>query len=273
MLYSVQTTKKERKKFPLLIRLMGFNHRQEQVIRPNGLSLYQWFYCAKGKGEIIIDGVCSVISKDSGFLLYPHIPHSYRGLTDDWTVHIIGFEGPICGKMLSMLGMYYSGIYHFADSDIFLEHVQNLFFIKDRQIKNKNIIYSKECYSFLIDISSQITPGKTGIHVEENSLASSIISYLENNFDHDFSLDELSKEINRSKEYICTLFKKTTGKTIIQQLIEIRIIHARILLLQYPEKYVTDIALECGFSSISYFGKKFKEVTGCSPDRYRKEHL
>ena len=34
---------------------------------------------------------------------------------------------------------------------------------------------------------------------------------------------------------------------------------------------VTDIALECGFSSVSYFIKQFKGVVGCTPAAYRKQ--
>lgn len=273
MLFSIQSTKNERKKMPLLLRLLGFNYRQEPVIRPNGMSFYQWFYCAKGKGEVIIDGEYNIVTKGNGFLLFPHTPHSYRGLTLDWTVHIIGFEGPVCGKMLSILGMYRSGIYRFKNKNIFLEHVQSLFFIKDRNIKNKQINYSKECYSFLLDISGQITPSHMEAHVEGNGIISDVIAYLENNFTRDFSLDELALDTNRSKEYLCTLFKKATGKTIIRHLTEIRILHAQNLLIQCPEKTVAVISKECGFSNASYFGKKFKQLNGTSPEKYRKDHL
>ena len=65
--------------------------------------------------------------------------------------------------------------------------------------------------------------------------------------------------------------KKITGKTIIRYLTEIRIVHAQNLLMQYPEKTASEIAVECGYSNASYFGKKFKQITGYSPDKYRKE--
>lgn len=273
MLYSIHATKEEQKKMPLLLRLIGLNHRQEPVIRPNGMNFCQWFYCARGKGEVIIDGECNIITQGNGFLLLPHIPHSYRGLTEDWIVHIIGFEGPILPKTLSVLGMYRSGIYRFRNKDIFLQHIQSLFFIKDRDIRNKKIRYAKECFSFLLDMAGQITPAQTEIHAEGNSTVASIITYLENNFAKEFSLYEMALDMNRSKEYLCTLFKKNTGKTIVQHLTEIRIVHARNLLLQYPEKTAAEIALECGFSNASYFGKKFKQLTGYSPDSYRKERI
>lgn len=273
MLYSIQSTKEERKKLPLLLRLVGINHRQEAVIRPNGMNFYQWFYCSKGKGEVIIDGEYHIVTSGTGFFLLPHISHSYQGLTMDFSVHIIGFEGSACTKILSALGMAVSGIYYFRNKDIFLEHVQSLFFIINRDIKGKKIRYSKECYSFLLDIADQITPARTEVYAEGNNLIAAVITYLESNFKRDFSLDELAASVNRSKEYLCTLFKQATGKTIIHLLTEIRIVYARSLLLQYPEKTVAQIAEECGFSAPSYFGKKFKQFTGTSPEKYRKDHL
>lgn len=273
MIYSLQATKKERGKIPILIRSIGINHSQEPVNRPHGLSFYQWFYCAKGTGEVTIDGIRNHISEGSGFLILPAISHSYRSITENWRVHFIGFEGPICHKMLSMLDMYRSGVYQFSNNKVFLDHVQSLFFIKDRPVKNKKLLYSKECYSFLLDISGQITPAKTGMPAQENGIVSSVISYLETNYYRDISLDELAQEMNRSKEYLCTVFKKSTGVTIIHHLRTIRIARARILLHQYPEKSIAEIAYECGFSNASYFDKKFKQIMGITPASYRAKHV
>ena len=41
-------------------------------------------------------------------------------------------------------------------------------------------------------------------------------------------------------------------------------------LLRTTHRQVTDIALECGFSSVSYFIMQFKNIVGCTPSRYRK---
>lgn len=40
-------------------------------------------------------------------------------------------------------------------------------------------------------------------------------------------------------------------------------------LLRTTHRQVTDIALDCGFSSVSYFIKQFKSVVGCTPAGYR----
>ena len=90
---------------PLLPNLLGVNHLQEPVQRPHGFPVFQWFYCVKGQGEFIINGQRSIISKGQGLLIYPHISHSYKGLTSDWTVHLIGFGGNACTEILQTLHM------------------------------------------------------------------------------------------------------------------------------------------------------------------------
>ena len=35
---------------------------------------------------------------------------------------------------------------------------------------------------------------------------------------------------------------------------------------------MSEVALECGYSHQSYFGRKFKRIAGTTPRRYRAEH-
>ena len=55
------------------------------------------------------------------------------------------------------------------------------------------------------------------------------------------SLDDISRYVRLSKEYICTLFKRAMQQTIMRCFIKIRIGRARIYLLQYPGKRVLEV--------------------------------
>ena len=67
------------------------------------------------------------------------------------------------------------------------------------------------------------------------------------------------------------VFKQILGQTIVQYLQTVRITHARIFLIQYPEKQISEIASLCGFENSSYFGKVFRKICGCSPDQFRRK--
>lgn len=255
---------------PLQLRMFGINHKQERIHRPNGVAYFQWFYCAKGRGELIIDNQRCVISKGQGFLIYPEVGHFYQGLTRDWALHILAFNGSVCKEILRNLQMDQSGAYHFSDTSIFEKHIQNLCWLHENRSGSRSLTYSKECYDFLLDISRCITHTHELSYAQDNALVLKIVTYLDQNYQKPISLDFLSSLVNLSKDYMCTLFKQATGQTIIQCLIDIRIGQARQQLIQYPEQKIVDIARQCGFESPSYFGKIFKREVGMTPDQYRK---
>lgn len=255
---------------PLQLWLFGVNYLQEPVRRPQGVPYYQWFFCAKGSGELILGQKRSVISKGQGFLIYPDEPHIYQGLMEDWHLHIVAFNGPLCPNLLPLLQMKESGAYHFSDPTVFEQHVQRLLWLYQNRSADQTLAYSKECYDFLLDLSRCITRIHKFSTSQEHPVVLKITSWLEENYQRPISLDELADVLNLTKDYMCTLFKKNTGETIIHCLTCIRIGHARQLLILYPEKRVADIAQQCGFYSPSYFGKTFKNIVGMTPEQFRK---
>ena len=58
----------------------------------------------------------------------------------------------------------------------------------------------------------------------------------------------------------------------IRYLLRYRIEKAAGLLLS-TEKKAGEIATICGFSDISYFTRRFREINGCTPLEYRKENI
>ena len=257
---------------PLQLWMFGVNHLQEPVRRPQGVPYFQWFYCVKGRGELILDQQRSVITKGQGFLIYPDEAHIYKGLTSDWTLHIrIDQESlTLCSEILVLLQMQDSGAYHFSESVIFEQHIQRLLWLHENRSANQTLTYSKECYDFLLDLSRCITHTHCLSSSQENPFVLKVVSWLEENYARPIALDELAESVNLTKDYMCALFKKNTGETIIQCLTSIRIGHARQFLIQYPEKKVIDVARMCGFDSPSYFGRTFRKIVGMTPERYRK---
>ena len=65
------------------------------------------------------------------------------------------------------------------------------------------------------------------------------------------------------------LFHLFTGQTPIRHLQQLRIVKS-MRLLTGTEKNITDIALECGFSGVSYFIETFRRLNGITPLQYRK---
>jgi len=94
------------------------------------------------------------------------------------------------------------------------------------------------------------------------------IKYLHKNYNQPLTLDKISEEFNISKYHLSHIFKNITGSTIMEFLTSIRFSHIEALLIK-TNKNVSQIAYECGFTSIQHFNKVFKKIKGLSPTQYR----
>lgn len=255
---------------PIALRLFGVSHLQPPVKRPDGVPYFQWFYCVQGQGELILNRQRFFIRPNQGFLIYPDDPHSYQPVTEDWMLHIFGFDGSLCNELLKTLQMYSSGAYSFTNGELFVNHIKKLISLYNDHDCRNALELSTECYGFLLDISRGITRNQAAEYAERNELIDTLTSYLERNFAKPVTLEELAHIVNLSPDYMSAQFKKKMGITIMQYLTEIRIGHARHLLTLHPEKKVLEIGKMCGFESPSYFGKTFKKEVGITPEGYRK---
>ena len=87
--------------------------------------------------------------------------------------------------------------------------------------------------------------------------------------DRELSVKEIAEEVGVSQYYMLHLFKKTTGMTVTDFKLGVKMTRAKRLLIN-SEKSMTEIAMECGFCDSSYFSKVFLKTEGVSPTNYRK---
>lgn len=83
------------------------------------------------------------------------------------------------------------------------------------------------------------------------------------------SLKSLAAHQNVSHGYLCSVFKKETGKTLSEYVREKRMHHAAHLLAT-TQLQIQTVALHCGIMDVQYFSKLFKRHTGKTPREYRE---
>lgn len=93
---------------------------------------------------------------------------------------------------------------------------------------------------------------------------------LNNEYKNKISLDALALEFNINKFHLSKTFKKYTGTTINEYLIDQRMNHAKEL-LKYSDLPISEIAFQCGIQNASHFINLFKERERKTPYLYRKE--
>lgn len=95
------------------------------------------------------------------------------------------------------------------------------------------------------------------------------LQFIDLHYNDQITLEMLSSELNMNPSYFCRLFKKATNSTFTEYLNFVRVLNSE-LLLTSNSKGISDIALDVGFSSISYFNRIFKKINGISPTAYKK---
>ncbi len=99
-------------------------------------------------------------------------------------------------------------------------------------------------------------------------LSAEIISFISSHYTEKITLNDISQATFYSAAYCENEFKKTTGTSIINYLIDVRLNAAKKLLAE-TSLSCARIAAAVGFEDANYFSRIFKKRTGYSPLKYR----
>lgn len=93
--------------------------------------------------------------------------------------------------------------------------------------------------------------------------------YINENYMHSITLEDISAVVGFNSSYFSTLFKKESGKNFLEYISEVRMEKAKELLKE-TDLNIAVICEKVGYSDLKYFTKNFKKNAGISPNQYRK---
>lgn len=97
-----------------------------------------------------------------------------------------------------------------------------------------------------------------------------MVSFVHENYAEKISLTDIANAGNVGKTLCAKLFRQFTQKTPGDYLITYRVLKG-MELLRKTDMSITDIGLAVGFTSASHFVKTFREISGNTPCKYRKQ--
>lgn len=103
-----------------------------------------------------------------------------------------------------------------------------------------------------------------------NLLVQNAIRYVEVHYSGRITLKDMSGELHLSPNYLCELFKRHTGKNLMEYVTEYRMIKARAY-LNHVEYKVSEVAEMVGYKEAKYFSSAFKKIYGITPLEYRNK--
>lgn len=95
-----------------------------------------------------------------------------------------------------------------------------------------------------------------------------VTEYIKEHLDSNLKVIELAAIASMSPYHFIRLFKKATGKTPHQYILEQRIIQAKYL-LQHHNNSISEIFAAVGFCDQSHFTRYFKRIVGVTPKQYQ----
>ena len=106
----------------------------------------------------------------------------------------------------------------------------------------------------------------------KQELANSVKGIIDENYEKDFSLQEIADKLHINKFYMLRAFEEVMGDTPLAYCNRVRCEKAGELMVQ-PELTMSYISMAVGFNSNSYFSRVFKKVTGYTPSEFRRMKL
>lgn len=100
-----------------------------------------------------------------------------------------------------------------------------------------------------------------------NKVHREILYYINEHYTDTITLEQIASHFHMSPKYFSRYFINTFYTSFTEYILHLRLEHA-ITLLNTSELTITEIALQSGFSSCSYFNKRFKKAFGKSPKNY-----
>lgn len=104
---------------------------------------------------------------------------------------------------------------------------------------------------------------------QPRNLTLSVINYINENIYNKISLSDICSKFYYGKTYVCTEFKKNTGKTIFEYYNNLRINEAKKLIKQ--DCSFKEIAETLNFDSQSHFSSTFKKYENITPKQFLKQ--
>ena len=119
------------------------------------------------------------------------------------------------------------------------------------------------------------TEGRTALEralaLERSEAIRSAVIHVDHHFQEPLRVEDMARRVSLTPAYFSRLFHKVTGMTFVDYLTQRRIAEAKELLKSTTMR-VIDVAFAVGYGDQSYFGRRFRQITGQTPTTFRRDN-
>lgn len=92
------------------------------------------------------------------------------------------------------------------------------------------------------------------------------------NYDKDLTINNIAEHVYLTPTYLCHLYRKTTGKTLNQFILEVKMNKSKRLITDTSLK-ISEISEKVGYANQNYFTRTFTRYFGINPSTFRNKRL
>lgn len=234
------------------------------------IGLFSNSFCLIIKGRATVS--CpqgTVVANEGDLIFWPEgVPYQSHWESNDGIIRFIGVYFHIHSYHLNA-----NGIAHFVPmpaytqffifpGDLYRELIKQMAFDFNTPGRESLAIRGfYECYSDIMSLLPKLPAQHPIVHM--------VHVFVNDNWDKDFSVNDIAAFCNLSKSRLYHLFKEQTGISLMQYKLQAKTKHAADMLLESTDS-IEDISSKLHYSSAAYFCKVFKKQTGLSPTEYRR---
>ena len=240
----------------------------------------EFYYVVEGQYQFNTDQNACVLNQGDIYIVSPGVHHSIRSASQKAKYYSIGISTKLVSldethffqkSFLEPLGrgmLEFDPVVRPSDSDYnnFLTPIDRL--VQTVNEKDKVVMYGSAVQICCALIQrSTIKEEKTEGFLKEHDAVQRCIVYIQKNYMHKITLNQLAEIANLHPNYLCALFQKYTGTSAMTFLSRIRMHRAR-KLLRETDLNIRQVAERTGYNSASFFSKRFKADMGIPPVEY-----
>jgi YesN/AraC family two-component response regulator len=268
---------------------LSFQFDHVHIFREEQISLHQQItwelsYVITGRGIRIIGDTVEPFSQGEVILIPPNIPHYWsfeesvhyeKGKIENITITFTDGLMNNVKKVFPELAGCISQIQKYTNAISFEGEI-----LSNLQIKMTDMVLQTDemRVSMLIQLFALMSVSEktsvVGHPVTDNKQTQrmqSIRLYVMNNYQHDITLDDISKFVYMEKSSFCIFFKRMTGKSFFSFLMEYRI-ESSCNMLSKTNMSISEICYASGFRDIPYYNRVFKKIMGITPSTYKNNN-
>ena len=239
--------------------------------RPKGRRDYQILYVKKGCIYYFIDGIQHICPENSILIYRPNEPQFYVfKIEDNPDIYWVHFTGSHVEEWLKKTNIDDKRQYSLTDSDIYGDCIDRIIYEFQHMFYNYIELVNLLFMELLFNISRNIQQKNITINNMPHKIEEAIL-YFNTHLDVPNVFNDFLSTINVSTSWFIKIFKKQTGITPYQYLINLRIDKAKKLMC--TNMNLGEISLAVGYADQLYFCRVFHKKTGFSPSKYREMQL